>query len=107
MFIASIVGEGGLIHALAMRIVKHQTENVVERQQVENERLKLLLKKVRANSSSNQKFLAEYGQLAPANVTMYRFKSIEELQTLEQLEEIDDLTWWQKIEYRMKLIVQE
>ena len=107
MFIASIVGEGGLIHALAMRIVKHQTELVVENKKQENERLKLLLTKVRENASTNRKFLAEYAHLAPADVTMYRFKSIEEIRTLDELEKIEDLEWWQKIEYRVKLIAQE
>ena len=104
MMIATIFGEGGVIHALSMRVVKDQALHAVEEQHRENNRMAALIRKVQSSPRETQKFLAAYAHLSSESVTVYNFKSVEDLTSLETLEEQEELTWWQKIEFRIRLL---
>ena len=106
MMVATIFGEGGVIHALSMRVVKDQALYAVEHKLAENQRMAATIRKVQSSPLETQKFLAAYAHLSSDSVTVYNFKTIEDLSSLETLEEFEDLKWWQKIEFRIRLLLQ-
>ena len=105
MMIATIFGEGGVIHALSMRVVKDQALYAVEKKLEENQRMATKIRKVQSSPQETQKFLAAYAHLSSDSVTVYNFKTVEDLSSLETLEEFEDLTWWQKIDFRIRLLL--
>ena len=105
MMVATIFGEGGVIHALSMRVVKDQALYAVEHKREENQRMAATIRKVQSSPQETQKFLAAYAHLSSDSVTVYNFKTVEDLSTLETLEEFEDLTWWQKIDFRIRLLM--
>ena len=105
MMVATIFGEGGVIHALSMRVVKDQALYAVEQKLEENQRMAATIRKVQSSPQETQKFLAAYAHLSSDSVTVYNFKTVEDLSTLETLEEFEDLTWWQKIDFRIRLLM--
>ena len=105
MMVATIFGEGGVIHALSMRVVKDQALYAVERKLEENQRMAATIRKVQSSPQETQKFLAAYAHLSSDSVTVYNFKTVEDLSTLETLEEFEELTWWQKIDFRIRLLM--
>ena len=42
--------------------------------------------------------------LEKKDVVVYNFKSVEGIPSLEVLEQIEDLNWWQRIEIRIRLL---
>jgi hypothetical protein len=104
LVIAVIFGEGGVIHALSMRVVKEQTMVTLTEQQTENQQLTYLIRKVQQNPTETQKFLAAYGHIGKKDVVVYNFKSVEGIPSLEVLDQIEDLNWWQRIEIRIRLL---
>ena len=106
MMVATVFGEGGVIHALSLRVVKDQALIAVERQHQENQRIAMMVKRVQSSPQETQKFLAAYAHLSSDTVTVYNFKTIEDFSSLEKMEDFEDLTWWQKIEFRIRLLVQ-
>lgn len=106
MFVASIFGEGGVLHALSLRIVKVEAEQVVEEQLRQNQQLKELLVNVRQHPDTAQKFLAEYGGLAPQEVTVYRFKSLADIESVSELEHIEGLDWKDRFQHRIRLLLE-
>lgn len=105
MMVATIFGEGGVIHALSMRVVKDQALYAVEKKHQENQRLSATIRKVQSSPQETQKFLAAYAHLSSDSVTVYNFKAVEDLSSLETLEEFEDLTWWEKIAFRIRLLL--
>ena len=105
MMIATVFGEGGIIHALSMRVVKEQALLAVEGQHVENKRLATMIRKVQSSPAETQKFLAAYAHLSADTVTVYNFKTVEDLSALEQLEQLGELTWWERIEFRTQILM--
>ena len=105
MMVATIFGEGGVVHALSMRVVKDQALHAVVQKQQENQRIALTIRKVQSSPLETQKFLAAYAHLSSDSVTVYNFKTIEDLSSLETLEEFEALTWWQKIDFRIRLLL--
>jgi len=105
--VATVFGEGGIVHALSMRVVKEQALLAVEEQHQENNRLANMIRKVQSSPAETQKFLAAYAHLSADSVTVYNFKTVEDLSTLEQLEQFRDFTWWEKIEFRVALLTTE
>ena len=105
MMVATIFGEGGVIHALSMRVVKDQALYAVEQKLEENQRMAATIRKVQSSPQETQKFLAAYAHLSSDSVTVYNFKTVEDLSTLETLEEFEDLTWWQKIDFRIRFLM--
>ena len=105
MMVATIFGEGGVIHALSMRVVKDQALFAVEQKLEENQRMAATIRKVQSSPQETQKFLAAYAHLSSESVTVYNFKTVEDLSSLETLEEFEELTWWQKIQFRIRLLL--
>lgn len=105
MLIASIFGEGGVLHALSLRIVKKDAELVVAEQLRQNQQLKELLLNVRTHPETAQKFLAEYGGLAPQGVTVYRFKSLDEIESIAELDGIEGVSWPDRLQHRIRLLL--
>ena len=104
MVIGTILGEGGVLHAMSLRIVKSQAELVVLEQHHANQRLRELLTNVRQHPEAAQKFLAEYGGMAPQGVTVYRFKSSEEIESVSELERVKGLNWKERLKHRVRLL---
>ena len=105
MFVASIFGEGGVLHALSLRVVKTEAEFVVAEQLRQNKHLQELLVNVRNHPEAAQKFLAEYGGLAPQGVTVYRFKSLNDIESVSELEQIEGLSWQDRLQHRIRLLI--
>ena len=106
MMIATIFGEGGVIHALSMRVIKEQALYSVEQQLEENKRMAATIRKVQTSPQETKKFLAAYAHLSSDSVTVYNFETVEDLSTLKKMKEFEDLTWWQKIDFRIRLLLQ-
>lgn len=106
MLISALFGEGGVVHALSLRIFKQQALVALEEQRAENQQLQYLIHKVQTSPEENQKFLAAYGQMGSDDVTVYNFKSVEVIDSLETLETVEDLDWWQRSKIRMRLLWQ-
>jgi len=106
MLISALFGEGGLVHALSLRIFKEQALVALEERQAENQQLQYLIQKVQTSPEDTQNFLAAYGQMGSADVTVYNFKSVEVIDSLETLETVEDLDWWQRSKIRMRLLWQ-
>lgn len=104
LIIAVVFGEGGLIHALSMRVVKEQAMVTLTEQQAENQQLTYLIRKVQQNPTETQKFLAAYAHIGKKDVVVYNFKAVESIPSLEGLDQIADLNWWQRIEIRIRLL---
>lgn len=106
MMVATVLGEGGVIHALSMRVVKAQALDAVEAKQRENRQMAAIIRRAQSNPMEAQKFLAAYAHLSSDSVTVYNFKSIEDLSDLEVIQH-EDTTWWQKIELRVRLLLSD
>lgn len=104
LIVAVIFGEGGVIHALSMRVVKEQTMVTLTEQKAENQQLTYLIRKVQQNPTETQKFLASYAGIGKKDVVVYNFKSVEDVPNLGVLDQITDLNWWQRIEIRIRLL---
>ena len=92
------------MHALSLRVVKTEAEFVVAEQLRQNKHLQSCWLMF-AIIQKQRKILAEYGGLAPQGVTVYRFKSLNDIESVSELEQIEGLSWQDRLQHRIRLLI--
>ena len=93
-----------MLHAFAMRIHKKQAEEQAVVQQADNQKLSKMIYYVRKNPQQARLYLADRGYLAEEGAVIYRFRNIMEVNSNQVIDEIEGLTWTQKIGLRLQLL---
>ena len=104
LMFATIFGEGGVLHAFAMRIHKKQAEELAVAQDIENQKISKMIYYVRKNPQQARLYLADRGVLAEEGAVIYRFRDITEVNSNQVIDEIEGLSWTQKIGLRLQLL---
>jgi len=105
LVIVTIIGEGGLLHSFAMRIHKKNAENVAEYQHAENNKVQNMIFRIRKNPQRAKLLLAERGMLAEKDSVIYHFRDYSEINSEQVIDEIEGLSWYQRIVLRFNLLI--
>ena len=99
----SLIGEGGLMHALALRMYKEKAQEQANTINVENLHLQHSIDGILTHSHQAKKVLASKRHLGENGVVIYEFKKLEQVTSFEELAAIEDLFWWDRMVHRAKL----
>lgn len=107
LVIITIIGEGGVLHSLTMQVYRQRAEVLVAEKLRENEQLKQMIHQVRTDPDKMRTILAEKRRLTETGAVIYRFKTVEDLPSVEMISEVEGLSWYQRTKLRWELTVKE
>jgi hypothetical protein len=105
LMFTAILGEGGLLHAYAMQIHKKNAEELSVDQGEENLKLKKMIYYMRKNPQRAKLHLAERGMLAEKDAVIFHFKDFRDVSSEQVIDEIEGITWYQRVVLRFNLLM--
>lgn len=107
LVVITIIGEGGILHSLTMQVYRQRAETLVSEKLRDNEQLKQMIHQIRTDPDKMRTILAEKRRLTENGAVIYRFKTIEDLPSVEMISEVEGLTWYQRTKLRWELTMKE
>lgn len=107
LVVIALFGDGGVLHALTMRVYQKQAEEKAIAQQIENQKLREMIHDLQTDPAKAKIVLAEQRFLAEEEAVVYHFKTMEEISSIQMISEVEGLNWLQKTKLRWELTVKD